>query len=120
MVGRRVTEERTRRGISQRAMAREMGISAPRLSQLESGEAWTVATLCDAARVIGVQQSELMREQEALRDEERRVIDLITFKSTTIRVVNADTNGITFAVIESPSFKAKPGAEVKKGAPPVP
>lgn len=46
--------------------------------------------------------------------------DLITFKHTTIRVVNADTNGITFAVIESPSFKAKPGAEVKKGAPPVP
>lgn len=77
MVGRRVAEERTRRGISQRAMAREMGISAPRLSQLESGEAWTVATLCDAARVIGVQQSELMREQEALRDEERRVIDLL-------------------------------------------
>lgn len=117
MVGRRVAEERTRRGISQRAMAREMGISAPRLSQLESGEAWTVATLCDAARV---QPSELMREQEALRDEERRVIDLITFKSTTIRVVNADTNGITFAVIESPSFKAKSGSEVKKGAPPVP
>ena len=77
MVGRRVAEERTRRGISQRAMAREMGISAPRLSQLESGEAWTVATLCDAARVIGVQPSELMREQEALRDEERRVIDLL-------------------------------------------
>lgn len=77
LVGRRVAEERLRRGLSQRAMAALMGLSAPRLSQLESGEAWTVSLLCDAARALGVQPEDIMQDSPRVSADEARILDAL-------------------------------------------
>ncbi|HEX3468788.1 MAG TPA: helix-turn-helix transcriptional regulator [Candidatus Elarobacter sp.] len=52
-IGRLLAEERERQGISQGALAKRLGVSAPNLSRIEHGADLRVSTLVDVARALG-------------------------------------------------------------------
>jgi transcriptional regulator with XRE-family HTH domain len=52
-IGRLLAKERERQGISQGALAKRLGVSAPNLSRIEHGADLRVSTLVDVARALG-------------------------------------------------------------------
>jgi transcriptional regulator with XRE-family HTH domain len=85
-LGRRLREERERVGISQRELARRLGVSASLISQIESGQSKpSVGTLYAVVTELGVSLDHVFRVHErpsealdgpVVRPEERHVIDL--------------------------------------------
>lgn len=61
-IGRRLREERVRAGISQRELARRLGLSASLISQLESGQSRpSVGTLYSIVTELGVSLDQVIR-----------------------------------------------------------
>src|SRR5262245_27012683 len=61
-IGDRLREERIKAGISQRELARRLGLSASRISQLESGQSRpSVGTLYSIVTELGVSLDQVIR-----------------------------------------------------------
>jgi transcriptional regulator with XRE-family HTH domain len=54
-LGRLLADERERQGISQGALARRLGVSAPNLSRIERGADLRASTLVEIARALGLE-----------------------------------------------------------------
>jgi transcriptional regulator with XRE-family HTH domain len=62
-LGRRIRAERTRRGVSVRGLAREVGVSASMISQIETGKSQpSVSTLYAITSALGMSVEDVFRE----------------------------------------------------------
>ncbi len=84
-IGTRIREERERVGISQRELARRIGLSASMISQLESGQSKpSVSTLYAIVTELGVSLDDVFRGTEGMsRSSDRAPMDRSEAQRTT-------------------------------------
>src|SRR5690606_30278950 len=118
-LGRRVREEREKRGVSVRGLARDVGVSASMVSQIETGKSQpSVSTLYAITTALGITVEELFTPRLDGPDPAGAAGPPGTARATDLAATNAAVPGT--AEVTAQVAEPDPGVRPLTGAPPPP